>query len=108
MRLTAQDMGCRGEHNVRIDGKLSFVNHHFACRGVSKEALRACRSAVCPRHEDRDQIANLRHWQHNLVPEPVERGAQAANNANAFGRFGTEPVGNRKRIVPAHDGSEIA
>ena len=76
--------------------------------GWLEEGLRAGAEAVGAGAEHRDEVAGLGPRHHDVVGEPVERRAQAADDRHLLLGLGAETAGDRDRIVAAHDLAEIA
>src|SRR5688572_7707452 len=75
---------------------------------MAEEILRARRPAIGAGHEDGDQIADPGARRHDVIGKPVEWRAKTADDADfLLGRL-AEAACDRRRIVAAHDLTEIA
>src|SRR3546814_14295923 len=57
-------------------------DEHFARRSLPQKRRRARARAIGARLKDRDQVADVGTRQRDLIAEPVERGAEPADDRN--------------------------
>ena len=75
---------------------------------MTEKGRRACRSAIGTRHENSDSVTDVGAWQHNLIAQLVERGAQTPDDIHGFSCGGTEFVRDGDRVIAPNDRPEVA
>src|SRR3954453_6398202 len=80
----------------------------FARRRMAEKGLRAGGETIGAGEEDGDDVADFGAGQHDVIGQPVERRAQAADDARFLLRRRAEAGRDGDRDVAADDLAEIA